>query len=1207
MGIRWTQDQQKVIDLRNRNILVSAAAGSGKTAVLVERIIERITKENPPLDVDQFLILTFTEAAASEMKERIGEAVEKKLEEEPNNEHLKKQSVLVRTAKITTIHSFCLSVIREYFHTIDLEPGFRIGEEGELKLIRKEAMGELLESHYEEKNPDFLRFVEQFAPGKDDKELEKIIELLYEFSGSNPQPEKWLDACVEQYRMGLGDETLSVTYLMDVVKLTLEAIQSDIEKALAICQEPTGPFMYEDAVKSDQEKIERLQKATSYEALCQAFAELGDWKKLAANRKKEVDKELAEYVKQVRQEWQKEIQTMQKKFFFQNRNEMQKDLETCIPVMEMLVQLVKEFRQLFSEKKMERNLIDFDDMEQFAIRILTKEENGRLIPSETARELAEQFEEIMIDEYQDSNLIQETILTSVSRMDRGEYNIFMVGDVKQSIYRFRLSRPELFMEKYHTYSTEEGTCQRIDLCQNFRSREEVVDVVNHIFRKIMKTQVGGIAYDEKAALYPGAEYKKLEGNKAEILLIDTETDEERMGKIVTSREMEAKGIAERIHKLMKEHRVWDKEISGFRPIQYRDIVILTRSLKGWSDVFVKVLKQEGIPAYADSRTGYFGTLEIGWLLDYLKVLDNYRQDLPLASVLKSPFGQCTNEELAIIREAYPEAAFHEAVFEVAGYKNMLEEEAVEIPNTLRRKLKEIFEGLQKFRERVSYTAIHDLIWEIIEETEFAVRIAAMPGGEQRQANVFFLLEKAKDFERTSYKGLFHFIRYIEQIKEYDIDYGEADIFGENTNAVRVMSIHKSKGLEFPVVIVAGMGKKFNMQDTSGDLILHPDLGMGMDALDLKKRTKTPVLLKNLIQHRIMVENMGEELRILYVALTRAKEKLILTGTMRNAEEKLDKYQSMISENQEMSFLDLIRARQYFDWVIPALQGIAGKELVDFHVVSFEESVLGEMEREEKDAFDKTLVLEAIGKGEAPFTKTDVAFAEHLKEQFEYRYSEEGREPLKLKYTVSELKEQSISADSEWERGENLFPEAEPVVPKFLQEEQPVTGASRGSAYHKVMELLDFEKVYEEQTLEEELEALYQAGYLSAEMKACIRRKDILDFLKTNVGGRMQKAALQRRLRREQPFVFGIDATEIHPEAQTDDLVLIQGIIDAYFEEEDGLVVVDYKTDQVRSGRELEEKYREQLHLYSRALEQITQKRVKEQVIYSFTLGKEIRL
>ena len=1219
MGVQWTREQQQVIDLRNKNILVSAAAGSGKTAVLVERIITRLTKDRKPVDVDRLLIVTYTEAAAGEMRERIGEAIEKALEEHPENVHLKKQEALIHTAKITTIHSFCLSVIREYFHTIDLDPGFRIADEGELRLLRRDVMQELLEAKYQEGDEGFLRFVETFATGREDTKLEEIISQLYEFAGSYPDPDAWLDGCAAAYRTGPDSEAMFMKMAMQYIRNCLADVESLMDTAGQVCMEPDGPYMYEKTIEEDRETVQMLFAAKNYEEMYLAFSRMSPWVRLAAGRDKTVDEQKKERVKGYRDAWKKLIGEIRDSFFFQSPEEMRTDMEMCRPVMEELVTLVKEFQKALAEKKAEKNLIDFRDMEQFALKILTRKEDGILVPSEAAREYQDLFEEVMIDEYQDSNLIQEAILTSVSRVSRGEYNLFMVGDVKQSIYRFRLSRPELFMQKFDTYSTTDGDLRRIDLHKNFRSRAEVLEVVNSIFRQIMTKKLGKIESDDNAALYVGADYQEMPGNETEILVIDTEADEEEEDKEAgkaateTNRELEARVVAERIHGLMESQKVWDSQMQSFRPVQYRDIVILTRSLAGWTDVFTRVLNREGIPAFAGSKEGYFGTLEIGWILDYLRVLDNFRQDIPLTAVLKSPFGGFHNEELARIREAYPECPFHEAVLYAAGMMEAKVEMQEEIPGEVLEKLEAVFEKLREFRRRMPYTAIHDLLWDIMKETGYRNYVAAMPGGEQRLANLEMLLTRAKSFEATSYKGLYHFVRYMEQLKKYDVDYGEAGIYDEQTNAVRIMSIHKSKGLEFPVVIVAGMGKRFNTQDIRNSVVIHPELGLGIDAVDTVRRTKCPTILKKVIQTETKLENLGEELRVLYVAMTRAKEKLIMTGTCSKAAKKLASYEGRtITPGKtagQMTFSDLADASDYFDWVLPAVVGLVPGEPVVLRVVNISELVREETGREAADILEKEVFLKAVEERDAPIAEEDGAFAQRIAEQFAYQYPYEGEEQFQMKYTVSELKKRAVLPGDEQDEGAFFVEEEDviPLVPKFLQEEEELTGASRGSAYHKFLELLDFGRKYEGQELQRAAEAFCREGLLEEEMADCIRIPDMLHFLSTNVGKRMYAAALAGKLYKEQPFVFGVDANEIYPGTDSGELVLIQGIIDVYFEEEDGLVVLDYKTDKIRNGQELVEKYQEQLHLYGKALEQMTQKRVKEKIIYSFTLEEEISL
>lgn len=1249
MSVKWTKEQQKVIQLRNRNILVSAAAGSGKTAVLVERIISRITDEKDPVDVDHLLIVTYTDAAAREMKERIGAAIEKKLEERPGDLQLEQQATLVHSAPITTTHSFCLSVIRDHFHVIGIDPGFRIAEEGELRLLKQDVLEELLEQSYAAGEEEFLEFVEKYGTGRNDHKIEGIILQMYEYSRSYPQPDRWLDECVEKYDLDM-DHLEDAAILKESearIRERLQGVRRFLELAMQKAEEPAGPYMYGEMLESDLAQLEKVEQAQDYlelEERIRAFA----WKRLSAKKDDSVDPDLKETVKELRNTAKKLLGKIQEQYFYVSVEEMVRDMQDSVDVMQTLTGLVRQFTEMLDAKKRQRNMIDFSDMEQFALQILTEEKDGELVPSQVAKEYQEQFEEVMVDEYQDSNLVQETILTSVSRTGQGRKNRFMVGDVKQSIYRFRLSRPELFMEKYETYSLEESEQQRIDLHKNFRSRAEVLESANYFFRKIMRKEFGMIEYDDSAALYTGAEFPENEefSDQTEILLYDKA---ELNGR--DDRETEARMIARRMKEIRQSGRVLDKETGEYRPVQYRDMVVLIRSLQGWADTFSAVLAEEGIPAYSVSKSGYFETYEVSVLLDYLKLLDNARQDLPLTAVLTSPFANMNASELARIRLAYPNVPFYLAVEQYmqepdeeetekdeieTGFQNVpgnrvmeLEfvaedsdgtiedktgaEKQQETEQKIRQKLQQFWKKTQEFRSRIPFTAIHDLLTEIIEETGYGTYISAMPGGAQRAANVEMLVEKAAAFEGTSYKGLFNFVRYIEQLKKYDVDYGEASIQDEQADTVRIMSIHKSKGLEFPIVFVAGMGKQFNMSDQRGSIVIHSELGVGIDTVDLELRTKAPTFLKSLIQEKTKLENMAEELRVLYVAMTRAKEKMILTGITDlekwNMEENAE---ANDGTEERLDLPQLENAKCYLDWILPAWREDAPAEIRIFTdaELEFAENVTQQTEQLALDVLEHW----DTSKSYLP------TLGENLEEQMDYVYPYQEDGKMKLKFTVSELKKRAYLEE---ESGEEMYkePELVPLIPRFMQEEEEgLKGASRGSAYHKLLELLDFSRVYDEKLLKEVIAGFQKTGKLSEEMARCIRPRDILAFLQCESGRRMTDAARAGLLYKEQPFVLGVDADVIYPEwkeaaqgqnpvgiQETQETILVQGIIDVYFEEEDGLVLLDYKTDRVNSAEELKEKYHAQLDYYAQALEKLRDKPVKEKIIYSFGLRKEMTL
>lgn len=1262
MGVSWTTEQQQVIDLRNRNILVSAAAGSGKTAVLVERIVKIITDKNHPVDIDHLLIVTFTNAAAAEMRERIGNAIEKALDEQPGDEHLLRQLTLIHNAQITTIDSFCLYVVRNHFHEINLEPNFRIGDEGELKLLREDVLGRVLEQNYEEPSEAFSDFVEGYASGRTDAALNEMILQLYEFSRSYPWPEKWLDSFVGIYRIENREELDRAEWLAPLtqnIRFVLKDCVQLLKQALAVTQQDDGPYMYEKAVRSDLEKYESLSKLTSFSELSGALSDI-KYDRLASSRGFEGDPDKLELVKSLREQAKDVAKKLCKQYFFCSPEMMIEQLERTEPMLEEVVRLTKQFADEFAAAKRRKNLVDFHDVEHFALQILVDEETEKA--KKTAEEFRDTFEEIMIDEYQDSNEVQETLLCSISREERGENNIFMVGDVKQSIYRFRLARPELFMKKYDSYSLEESTTQRIDLHKNFRSRAEVLACTNDIFYKIMARSLGNVEYDAEAALYPGASYPVSADFTPEILLADSNDELLEDTELTDKKTLEAKIVAEEIKHLMKTQPVTDKAAGTLRAAHYSDIVILLRSLSGWADSLVEVLNENGIPAHTVSSTGYFSTVEVQTVLSMLRLLDNPRQDIPMAAVLRSPMAGLTDEELAVLRLEDGSVPFHEAVLELA--EGLYEEGGqIEISNseedqkqgrnadektenhieiTAHRKLLKFYKKYKQLRQIVPDTPIHELIEIILRETGYGHYVAAMPAGNRRTANLNMLLEKAAAYEKTSYKGLFHFVRYIDELQKYDVDFGEADMVGENEDVVRIMSIHKSKGLEFPIVIVSGMGKNFNKQDTRSKMVLHPELGIGLDYMDGKKRIKSPTIAKKAIAKQIDLENLGEELRVLYVALTRAKEKLILTGTLKDAAEKLEFYrqQANLSKaaDRPLSYLTREGASGYLDWILPAVLSYGDKYPV--RIVEAAELVLNEVENQLEKNEDLTERIEEI-------EAADTQLVGQLKQRFSQRYPYQVDVLRKNKYSVSELKHRAMRERFEAEQEETvpafLEEPVTPTIPLFIQREESVEqetanrGALRGTAVHRVMECYDFAS---EKSVQEQMEAMEKEEKITADMRALVKVQTVADFVSSETGKRMALAQRGGALYREKPFVMGFTEEElenygfgvgsntdscenIYEKTDSDqekeeqkkvrheeDLTLIQGIIDVFWIEKDGIVLLDYKTDRVQQAKELIDRYETQLKLYADALERVFAARklkVKEILIYSFSLEQLITL
>ena len=1185
--MKWTEEQQKVIDTRDRNILVSAAAGSGKTAVLVARILALVTDPAHPVDIDRLLIVTFTNAAAGEMRQRIRDALEARAEEAPENAHLQRQLVLIHNAQITTIHSFCLQVLRSHFHMIGLDPGFRIADEGEMLLLRQDVLKETLEEAYElgagevhtTETEEFHQLLEQLAPGKDDQAVQNALLQVYQFSLGQPWPDEWLAGCRMAYCRPDKEETPPepdwVRFVVKDTKRVLADVREEILYAITLCQAEHGPYMYEKAMQDDLAMVEALQAADSYRELAKAFAVSGTYTRLSTKKDESVSKEQKEQVQELRAGIKDALASVRVQYFYDRPEALEETFYASGVVVRALTRLVERFMEKLTEKKREKNVLDFSDLEHLALEILVVHDETGIQASPAAMEYAEQFEEIMIDEYQDSNLVQELILNSVAGRGRGEANRFMVGDVKQSIYRFRLACPELFLEKYQTYRELENAC-RIDLHKNFRSRSEVLDGVNEIFRQIMTENLGGIVYDKDAMLYPGAVFALDSGEARrlpEFLLLDPEDQDKQ--------EAEARLVGMQIQQMVGSFPVWDAKRSAYRPMAYRDIVILLRTVSGWAETFGEVLSDMGIPCFTGSQKGYFSAVEVRTVLAYLEVLDNPVQDIPLAAVMRSPIGGFSDEALAKLRSASEERRFYDCC---TAYRDNGEDAA------LRLALDTFFRQMEYFREKAAYTPIHLLLWEILDVTGYGAYAAALPAGRQRKANLDMLVEKAIAYEATSYRGLYHFIRYIESLKRYEVDYGEASLGTESDDTVRIMSIHKSKGLEFPVVFVSGLGKQFNETELRGRLALHSSFGIGCDYVDTTLRLRQPSLLKKVIQKTSALENLGEELRILYVAMTRAKEKLILTGAVPNASQKLEAWQTLnVRAMETLSYSTLTKASSYLDWVLPALLQHSGKDCFLLRVLSAEDLL---EESKEAKASDLWRVLE--------HPKEEPEARRYLERVFSAEYPYEQEQAISGKVSVTELKKQTQLPEEH--EGLELYPvkESKGTVPRFRAAETTMPGSMRGTIYHTFMENLDFHK---KDVLETQLEEWIKCGKMTRDEAAAVRISDIRRFLESDIGLRMERAEEGGRLHREQPFVLGVPAHEIRSCWQSEELVLVQGIIDAWFEEDDGIVIVDYKTDRVRTMQTLAGRYHIQLEAYAKAVARLTGKTVKECGIYSFCLGR----
>ena len=1098
--------------------------------------------------------------------------------------------------------------------------------------------------------------------------LEQHILNLSRYAGSFPWPAEWLEERKNDYAAGDMEALVHSDYgqyLTERVNRTVEGCLEKLREVKRLCELPDGPYMYGELTEAEIEQLERLTSCKDLEEQAAKIPAV-TFARLPSKKDDSVDPAKRELAKAIRNSVKDTLSDLSESYFKTPLELAVEQGKACREPLRILLDLVLEFDRRLLAAKQERHLIDFSDMEHYALQILLKREKVeesdgtgtdrtetkyRIVPSDVAMEYRQYFQEILIDEYQDSNLVQEYLLSAISGEEEGRYNRFMVGDVKQSIYKFRLARPELFLEKYDTYQ-ETGDLCRIDLAKNFRSRIQVVDAVNDVFSRIMSREIGGIAYDDKAALYPGAVYPAQEDPAygSELLLIRKPEKGEReesgigeqhaegAGVLVdydNVRQLEALAIAARIKQLKGSLQVMEKSTGELRPVRYSDMVILLRTTSGWDEEFKKILEQQGIPVYITSKTGYFGALEVQELLQFLRVLDNPRQDIPLFGVMQSVFGGFTQEEIAQIRSggeghSRKRMTLYEALKEVAQSGRTVEEgeeisagESAGEEAELSQKADTFLQRIGHYRDLTPFTSIRDLLQRILDDYDYLNYVTALPAGSKRRANVEMLLTKASAFEKTSYFGLFHFIRYMEQLEKYDVDYGEADTLDENADVVRIMSIHKSKGLEFPVVFVSGLSKRFNMQDANQSLIVDMDLGVAVDYVDSVRRIKNKTLRRTVLSAKMKEDNLAEELRVLYVALTRAREKLILTAVLDKADEKWELAQ--MTGQERLTYLDFCEAGSYMDFLLPILPqtGIAVKTLRT-------EDLAVEELREQLRMGDRREQLRLIACGETTLTgdpEENERKLMYLRERFAYQYPHPGLQKLYTKTTVSELK---IAAMAEKDEAAfHTFEEKEvvPYIPGFRREQEKVSGAVRGNAFHRTMELLDFTYLFTESglftgcpnnyeeyrrgldknRLQNRLEEFLQRETISLrlteEYAKAVSLPKILNFLEQELAYRMWRAQEQGLLYREQPFVLGIDAKRLDPDLPKGEKVLIQGIIDVFFIEDGEIVLLDYKTDVIDSLEALWNRYNVQIQYYEEALTKLMQMPVKERILYSFYLEK----
>lgn len=1205
--MKFSEKQQTVIDLRNKNILVSAAAGSGKTTVLVERIIKLIINENE--DIDKFLIVTFTNAAASGMKQKIHKSLVKEVLKGSGSDHLRRQLNMLNKSSISTIHSFCIDVVRCNFHVVGIDPNFRIGDVNEVDILLNDVIDEVLENAYAQKSDGFINLVESFTGNRGDQELNEIIKDVYRFILSFPDPLEWLEENVDKLHVSAHElkDSLWMAAVKDNLNLILQGAGESLRFALELCREPDGPSVYEDTINEDLKNIKFLIE--TLESDFTVFAEkihnvvFPALKALRGKAKDETDLLKQEDVKESREEYKKAIKTIISMIPQRTLEEFAGDIRYMHAPMRALFELIKELHEKFKNRKLEKSIADFNDVEHYALQILRH--------TDISKTYKNKFKYIFIDEYQDSNRLQEELLNSV----KSENNMFMVGDVKQSIYRFRLADPSIFNQKSDDYPGIEdgGVNRRVDLNQNYRSRKEILDNINFIFSSIMSRELGEVDYNEGVFLNCGAEFDEADQCGAELHIIDkNSTESEDLDdeiKAMKTAELEAMAAAGKIRQLL----LMDKNLplknddpkASKEKIMYKDIVILMRSVSAWAGIFEEIFSNEGIPFYFDGGEGYFETIEIQVILNLLKIIDNIRQDVPLLSVMRSPIGRFTTEELVKIRIAYPKYNYIDAVYE---YKNKYDDE-------LSLKIGVFVDMVEGWKKRSRYTHLNDFIWEVLMESNYYYFAGLLPKGNLRQANLRLLADKAFEFEKTAMHGLFNFLRYVEKLGSASGDTGSAKTLGENDNVVRLMSVHKSKGLEFPVVIMCGMNKKFNRTDVSKSILKHRLYGLAPKYVNPDERIFRETFPRMAVKNIIKKENLSEEMRVLYVAMTRAVDRLIMIGTVDNFGTKMRKWR------KGPSIYNIYTEESYLDWICSCLFGRKDENSImnavnDRKLIYCAECFSG------KSSFTSywnicRITLPQISITEEEGKKIKENFLEDIENfkyqedtiqkkeierrlSYKYAFSKSVNIPTKLSVTdIKNMKQEKI------ESVKYKIPVLRDI-PQFKEDEKDFTKAEIGTVMHFVMQHLELDRELRCEDIRLQVEEMAGKKLLSEKEAAVVDNEKIEEFFKSEIGMRMK---LSNEVKREVPFVIKKKANEIIGSLNKDDVILIQGIIDCYFLEGEDAVIIDYKTDEVPMGgiEALKEEYSPQILSYKEAVEKITGRKVKECFLYLFDIGESVKI
>lgn len=1182
------------------------------------------------MNIDELLVVTFTNAAASEMRQRMLDAIYAYLEEHPEDTKMQEQIVKMGKASICTIHAFCLEVIRNHFYEIGVSPNIRIGKPNEMELLKRQVLEELFEEKYETEDKEFLLLIDTYTTYQRDDALKDLVLNIFNTIKANPFPEEWLKKAVEDFNISEKEDFANTKW----GKILLEEAKEEIETCVLDLK----------SIKKELEKYEELSKftetikqdITNLENIKTSTMDLVSWDKVleqVTNTKwgtwprEKIESIQKDQAKEKRDQVKKKYNKVKDKFFIASSEQIRQDMVEMYRKLACLRDLIFEFETAFAKEKLEKNVMDFHDIEHFALKILVKtDENGEKRPSEVALSYKEKFKEIAIDEYQDSNLIQEYILNMISNGN----NLFMVGDVKQSIYKFRQARPELFLEKYETYQTKDKRRPeedlKIQLFKNFRSRENVLEVTNHVFESIMSKILGEIDYNKEEYLNLGANFPSLQEdvkekqskNEKTILPVQLEENEDVKLKkqyktslhILNLKEpeekedeeleqvenavLEARFVANQIQELIKgKFQVYDKT-KGYRDICYKDIVILLRSTASVAPIFEKELNNQNIPVFSDTGSGYFDSIEIQTMLSLLKIIDNPKQDIPFVSVLRSQIGKFDDNELIRIK-LNGERGKKEDFYTI--FRQALENE--NLGSELEQKMKEFLSKLEEFRNKNEYMPLDEFIWHIYMETGYYQYVGLMPNGQVKQANLKMLFERAREYEKASFKGLFYFIAYINQLRRASSDMDAAKIISENEDVVRIMSIHKSKGLEFPVVILSATSKKFNLMDLNAPILLHQDLGIGPKYIDEVRKIEYPTLQKLAISAKVTKETLSEEMRILYVALTRAKEKLIITGVRKDFEKEIAKKKERLAlgETKEIPPNLVKQYKSYLDWL----------ELVYLKDEEKAKTMI-ELEVHEKQELQKGMENSTPTKREVHFIEESKKYEKkkELQKQLEWQYPYESSCDIPTMTSVSKIKEIETKRDlpdliSMIEPNRIEF-KKEKKVPEFLKEEVQISSARKGTLVHLCLQHINEKEEYTLAKIETLIKTLEQKQIITKKEAEAIPTKDLLDYTKSDLFNKLKQA---KEIHKETPFYFDMQAKEIVGK-EVEEPILVQGIIDLYYiDKEHHMILVDYKTDFVKKEEDLIIKYQKQLEIYKRALEEASGKKVDEVYIYSVYLQKEI--